>query len=526
MKKIIINLICVSCLILTSCNALDQYPINSFTDDNFWTETRANYVLSQAYSQMYGSGTMFSNEERTDNLYTSGGNSLLQGSVDIFNGTFSGEWSGRYTGIRTCNLFLNNIDAISMNSQLKERMIAEARFIRAYQYFRLLTWFGDTPHSNDLISLSESFTISRKPRAEVLAWVRSELNDIVGALPTKQQYAAADNGRITKGAVMGMLARTYLYDNEWQDVATITEKIMNGEYGAYDLFRTYDGIFLQENQYNTEIMLDYGYVPEIRTWSDMRDVVPPSQGARTNGFSPTQELVNDYVMINGLPITDPNSLYNAEDPYVNRDPRFYHTIVYHGYEWKRPDGSTVVINIRPGSTPETNDIYVAGSLIPSQTGYYLRKWYDPQARQSDMASGLNIIMMRYADILLMYAEAKNELNQMNETVWNQTIRRIRARAGFTFEDALDWKSSFTQGELRDIIRRERRCELAIEGLRIFDLRRWKTAEIVLNGRPTSAPFANPALTPRVFNPSRDYLWPVPGAQIDINPNLLPNNPNW
>ena len=537
MNKIVvkIKLICLACLILTSCNDLDQHPIHQFTDGNFWeTEARALIVLSQAYNQMYGAGVMFDNEGRTDNLYDQTPSTYLQGTADVSLNTFADEWRDCYQGIRTCNILLDNIDYVPMDPDRKERMKAEARFIRAFLYFRLATWFNHVPHSEGMITLSEARTMGRKPYADVMAWVRSELNAVAEILPTKQEYSAADNGRITKGAAMGMLARTYLWDNDWQNtdwrsIANITERIMNGEFGTYDLFPSYEGLFRQANEYNQEIMMCVGYVPIDRTWNQLWDGIPQSQLGRHNNKAPTQELVDSYVMLNGLPITDPNSGYQAASPYANRDPRFRLTVVHHGYEWIRPDGSVEIINIDPASVPEGQepgpDIYQAGAGSSPQTGYYLRKWWCPDAQQDGQASGLNIIMLRYADILLMHAEAKNELDEMNEAVWDETVRKVRERAGFTYNDALDWRT-LSKTALRDIIRGERRSEFAIEGTRVFDLRRWRLAEIVMNGRPTAAPYANPALTLRSFNPARDYFWPVPQSQIDINPNLLPNNQGW
>lgn len=534
MKKVIFNYICMLCLVLVSCNDLDQFPINKFTDNNYWTsEEKASAILNQAYNKMDEAPNVFNMERVTDNIFVAKAtdeNTVGMGLADAFNDFYSKFWKAAYEGIKDCNILLDNIDQVPMDESRKSRMKAEARFIRAYLFFRLTTQYGDVPFFDYQIELEESQVIARTPHADVVSWVRKELNELVNILPTKQQYAAADNGRITKGAVMGLLARTYLYENDWANIASTCKKIMDGEYGAYDLFPSYEGLFLPENEYNSEVMLDISYVPEYKTWDNMRDNIPISAGARSSEYAPTQELVNDFVMLNGLPISNSNSGYNPDDPYVNRDPRFTYSIVYHGYQWKRPDGTVYTINIKPGVDPDSKDNYVAGSLTSSQTGYYLRKWFDPMAREEDQASGLNIILMRYADILLMYAEAMNEQNQMSAQVWDATIGKIRQRAGFTDPNALNWDASLSQSDLQQIIRRERRCELAFEGTRLYDIRRWKTAEVVMNGTPTGARYQNNntthiVLPTRQFNPARDYLWPVPGSERDINPNLS-QNPNW
>ena len=537
MKKKLIKystgLFMVAAMLLSSCNEMDLAPTNKFTDLNYWTSTaKASAVLNMAYSQMNSASYFFGNVRLTDDLYEGRGNTdekiITAGQADAALGRFANEWANCYTGIKTCHTFLENVDRVpNMNENLKTRMKAEVRFIRAYLFFRLTSHYGDVPLFTQNITLTEANSIVRSPKSDVVSFVRTELNEIVKILPTKQEYTAADNGRISKGAVMTLLARTYLYENDWPNVASVTEKIMNGEYGQYELFPSYEGLFLPENEYNNEVILDMGYTLTLRTWSEFYDAIPLSVGGRVNAAAPTQELVNNYVMINGKGINEAGSEYNEANPYVNRDPRFNTTIVYHGYKWKKGDGTVSTIYIKPGSSSTAGasnlDEYAGQGQNSTATGYYIRKYFDPQA-PAGMASGLNLILMRYADILLMHAEAKNELGQMNEAVWNKTIKPIRQRAGFTNVSALNFPVG---GDLRNIIRSERRSELAVEGLRLFDIRRWKTIETVLNGNPHGAKFAADntqyiQLDTRRFNKDRDYLFAVPQSQRDINKNLTQN----
>ena len=522
-------------LFLASCNSLDLAPTNKFTDLNYWTSTdKASSILSMAYNQMFNDSYYFANERLSDNLYEDRGNTdekiFTSGQANSTLGRFDKEWSDCYAGIKTCHTFLENVDRVpGMDETLKIRMKAEARFIRAFLYFRLASQYGDVPLFDHNLTLEESAVLTRTPKADVIAFVRSELNAIVTDLPTKQEYAAADNGRITKGAVMMLLARTYLYENDWTNVASLCEGIMNGSYGQYSLFSNYDGLFLPDNEYNSEVILDMGYVPFLKTWSEYYDAIPLTQGGRISAFAPTQELVDDYVMLNGKSITDSGSGYDENNPYVNRDPRLTYTIVYDGYQWKKLDGTTATIYIKPGSAElagaSTLDEYAGPGKNSSATGYYLRKWYDATAPQG-MTSGLNLILMRYADVLLMYAEAKNELGQMNADIWNETVGAIRARAGFTDASALNYPDSGS--DLRSIIRRERRCELALEGTRLFDIRRWQIAPTVMSGTPHGAKFVNDntqyiVLGARSFDPNRSYLFAVPQSQIDIDKNLTQNS---
>lgn len=525
-------------LLFTSCNSLDLAPTNKFTEENYWTTTeKANMVLNMAYSQMYDANYFFNTEALSDNIYEGRGSSsekaISSGQADASNGRFAAEWSDCYAGIKTCHTFLENVDRIpDMDETLKTRMKAEARFIRAYLYFRLTTWFGDVPLFDHDILLSDSKTISRTPQADVLAFIRSELDDILQYLPRKEDYAEADKGRITSGAAVALKARAYLYSNDWENVVSTCEKLINStDYGQYSLFSSYNGLFLPENENNSEVILDVEYVPSLRTWGNYYDFAPLSVGARVNAMAPTQELVDSYIMLNGKSITSSGSGYNESNPYKNRDPRLTSTVVYQEFPWKKPDGTIQTIYIKPGSAPDESaavDEYKGQGSNSTSTGYYMRKYYDPTSLAS-FTSGLNLILIRYADVLLMYAEAKNELGQMNESIWNMTVRALRQRAGFTDPEALVYNSALSKTDMQAVIRNERRCELALEGLRIFDLRRWKTAQTVMNGYPHGAQYGDPAtdngyirLDKRSFNPDRDYLWAVPQSEKDLNPNLGQN----
>ena len=232
-------------------------------------------------------------------------------------------------------------------------------------------------------------------------------------------------------------------------------------------------------------------------------------------------------MLNGLPIDDPASNYDENNPYQNRDPRLEATIIYDEYTLTGFDGNQLVIDTSPGAAPD--GLNYSSNSTP--TGYYVSKFYDPEAR-SQTYSGLNLILIRYAEVLLTYAEAKIELGTFTEQDWNTTIRAIRERAGLQGQ-ALEYPGS-DQAVLRDILRTERRIELAFEaGHRFFDIRRWRIAEDVLNGWahgiPTEEASGEDGYTRvdfRTFDEGKHYLWPIPLSEIELNDNLSPNNPNW
>jgi len=534
-----IKFIPVALLLLVSCEDLDLAPENVFTDSTYWTSVeKAQTFLNTAYSQMQNSSNFFYNEALSDNAFNGRGDnagaaSIAAGIYDPSLGRLKSEWNDRYAGIKTCNLIIENIDRVpNADPAVIARMTAEARFLRAFQHFQLTTWFGDIPLLKKDPSLQEAQTITRTSHAEVVQFVLDELDAIAPLLPKNTQLTNAERGRITMGAVAALKARVLLYEGRWADVIQTTEKFMAMDYGQYGLFSSYEGLFEAKNEYNSEdiLSLQYATPTEPRSWGEFFDMAPISAGARLNALAPTQELVDSYLMLNGKTINEAGSGYNENMPYMNRDPRLTSTVVYDQYQWKEANGSIRTINIKPGTAPGNPDEFVQGSSATS-TGYYTRKYYDVE-HGTDLKSGINLMLFRYADILLMYAEAKNELSQMNSSVWDQTIKALRIRAGFTDAAALSFNSALGQPALQEIIRNERRTEFGMEGLRIFDIRRWKIAEDVLNGYahgakfgPTSVDNGYLRVNLRTFDPDKHYLWPVPRDERLINTNLS-QNPNW
>jgi hypothetical protein len=523
-------------ILALACNKLDTAPTDRYTELNYWTSPdKADLVLNMAYKQMNNESYFFYNEGLSDNAYAGRGdaNGVMSISSGVYDPSLSRleqEWTFHYAGIKTGNTLLENIGRVpGMDQGLRSRMMAEAKFLRAFHYFQLATWWGAVPLVTKTISVDEAQTIKRSPRGEVIAFVLKELDDVAAVLPVNTSYSGANTGRISKGAAIALKARVLLYEGRWADVVTECGKLIgNTNNGAYSLFPSYAGIFRPQNENNSEVILSSGFVPELRTHSEFIDFVPISVGARLNGLAPSQELVNDYIMSNGKAIGETGSGYNESNSYQGRDPRMGATLVYDGYLWPKNNGSLKTIYIKPGTDPDRNapDEYKPGS-VSSPTGYYIRKYYDSTA--NNFNSGLDLILIRYADVLLMYAEAKNELGTLDQASWDNTIKLLRARAGFTDPAALNFDPSWSQTQLKDIIRRERRTELAMEGLRVFDIRRWKTAETVLNGYVHGAKFADPSVdngyiraNSRVFNASKHYLWPVPRDERALNINLDQN----
>lgn len=520
-------------VLLSGCNGMENPPTNKFTDNSYWTSTaKAQYVVNMAYSQMYNARRMWSDECLSDNLYNGrtvdDERAIRKGTATPSLDLFQNEWKDLYSGIKTCHVFLDKIDLVpNMDEAVKARMIAEVRFIRASLYFRLTNFYGAVPFFTKDITLEESHTLSRTDRATVIDFVHRELDEIMDALPTRDQLPEGERGKITKGAVCALQARVYLMDSNWDKVLEYTGRLMDkqSEYGTYALFPSYAGLFDEANEYNEEIIMDRSYVRNQITWGEMEDMIPLSRGGRAISRVPQQSLVDTYLMLSGATIRERGTDYNPDYPYDNRDPRLTATIIYDGYDWSgnvNDNTKDVVIKIRPKSGP---DAYEGGGNSTA-TGYFTRKYYNPQA-PGDQNSGMNIITMRYADILLMYAEAMLETSGMTQEVWDKTIRPIRKRAGFTADAALNFPQGKSTEEIRQIIRDERRVELAMEGLRWFDIKRWKAGTQYLSGKVRGASFVDKnKLDTRSFEEARDYLWAVPTSQVNLNRNLAPNNPGY
>jgi len=304
-------------------------------------------------------------------------------------------------------------------------------------------------------------------------------------------YAVVDKGRATKGAAYAMKARALLWAGKWTEAAAAAKSVIDLK--AYTLFPDPRGTFFFENEGNSEVIFDLQY--KFPEFVHSMDIILDA----FNTVAPLADLVNDFYMANGKPIIDPTSGYDAKNPYVNRDLRFYASINYPGAKYK---GATV--------TPTTYP----------RTGYGQKKYtvYKdtevPAAIKADNQSELNYIFLRYADVLLMYAEAQNEAVGPDQSVYD-ALKLIRLRAKMP-----EFTPGLTKEQMRQEIRHERRIELAGEGMYYFDIRRWRTAEVVMNADIFN--YLGVKFGTRKFNKDRDYLWPIPTIALQTNSALVQN----
>lgn len=514
-----------------SCLSLDTPPYDRETDLTYWDEdpNAALYALNTCYTGIASIDELMLSETMTDNAYMSRTSGYTQA---IGNGSFSTAddyvelvWDSKYAGIRQCNELLANIDRVpGLEESLKKRYIGEAKVIRAHHYYELYTKFGDVPYIDYVISIEESQVISRTDRAVVVSNIISDLDEVISGEYLPTSYGDADKGRMTIWAAKALKAKVNLFEGNWKEVRDITSDIMRN--GGFVLFPDYSGLFEAANEYNSEIIMDIEYMPNSRENNFQYNFLPPSLGGYAI-LCPLQSLVDSYIMINGKRIKEDGSGYDEADPFKDRDPRLKATIIYTGNSYIKADGTEAVIDCKEGG-----DGYNM-QADATKTGYYVRKYWDKTYR-SNLLSGLNPIVIRYADILLMNAEAKAELGELDEQSWNATIKQIRERAGFPKDGpAVTYPSNLSKDELIEVVRQERRSELAMEGHRYKDIIRWKIAEDVMNGwchgfRTEAVVGADDGyirIEQRQFDPVKHYLWPIPQAERDLNKNLS-QNPNW
>lgn len=525
MKKYTYCFLLATSLLLPGCNKdfLERNPQDAYSNSSLWSSSNdALSALNGCYSGWEDAYNTLYMDCASDNAY---GQYYWEGYTYFGNGSITpssaysqDRWN--YSTIQKCNWFLENIDVTPMDEALKTRFKAEARFLRAYQYYTMSQLYGDVPLVTKSISGEDANIISKTPIAEVQAFVISELTAISAILP--ERYTGSDVGRITKGAALALKARLELFTGKYADAIASAQKVMQL---GYSLYPSYQDLFRIQNENNQEVILDIQY-KENDYSNGTIGVMPSSSFGGWSSINPTQALVDAYETKEGKLITDPSSGYSAYDPYTNRDPRLKVTVLVPGQLY----GGKYFNSI------ESSSADIIGGGNNSTTGYIVNKYTSNLSDYPDMwNTGLNQILIRYAEVLLIYAEAKVEAGQIDASVYD-AIDAVRTRAGMPKTDRGIYSG---QAALRELVRRERRVELAMEGLRWFDVKRWKIgkevmAKPVMGARLGKVDAATGKLTltgdhvkaeDRSFDETKNYLWPIPQSEIDINKNLR-QNPNY
>lgn len=444
-------------------------------------------------------------------------------------------WSQMYQGIRYANLCYNNIGRVPFqNPALAGYFVGESQFLRAFYYFQLVKRFGGVPILGNLVGTpQDDLSIPRSSFRESIDYIVGQLDSSLEKL-RPEPVAPGDLGSASKGWALALKAKVLLYaasplnnpDNDlslWQQAADAAKALIDADY--YHLENNFGDIFIKDQIRELIVFKKLSNGNTIEAANGPAGYL--NIGGNGAATSPTQELVDAFGMKNGLPITDPASGYDPDDPYVNRDPRFYLTVLYNGSQWLRRSVETY-----EGGLDKPNS-----SFVQTQTSYYMRKFMGNFENETKYASHpRSAIYIRYAEILLAYAEALNESTGPVSEVYDQ-LAALRQRAGIEAggDGMYGLKPGMSQGEMREVIRNERRMELAFEGQRFFDIRRWKIAEDVyakpLHGKritisPGTGELASqtvPVVTP--FFVPKMYRFPIPYKVLVVSDGLE-QDPDW
>ncbi|KAA6348378.1 RagB/SusD family nutrient uptake outer membrane protein [termite gut metagenome] len=594
MKKYIQSLlVCVIVLTFSACkDFLDITPHDRIADTGVWDNAASiKFYINDVYQSVNGPLYIWSSRASRDNItapaifdnFMTGDLWYNAGSIYTYSqwGKSTGlgaliRWTDCYTNIRKINNAIEGLNgSAALAQEQKERYLGDMYFWRAMLYYELFCFYGKVPIIDHSQNRNEEEIFSpRDSEIDVVNFFIGDFEKAITYLP--KDIPDSELGRSTKGAAIGMLATAYLYlagvmediigteAREYYKKAYETADILitGNLKGKYDLFgknaadkgQAYHDLFMAANEYNEEVIFDIQFTDDGldvggsgRRGHDLMGVSHPGSYAQTTDGSyggwgrntPTQNLVDEFRMADGSAFDWSNPTHAAH-PYDNREPRFYASILYTGAPWR---GDIIYASTNKPNTAGTalidNATMKRGTNSYTMTGYYLKKLIDPTKRGGTPnryapfeGSDQNLIVLRYAEILLTYAEAKNEYSGPDQSVYD-ALNAVRNRGG------LPDVSGLSQDVLRETIRTERHIELCFENKRYFDIMRWrKGPEIIgkdvygidvtyrmVDDVPVPS-YTKVLLTTKSFESPKNYLMPIPDAVTGRNPNLLPNNPGW
>ena len=521
----------------SSCSDfLDRYPLDELSDSSFWkTENDAMMAVTDIYGYLptWDQDEDINSDNAVHGIKWAAGN-ISKGIYDPMDQS----WAGSYTPIRQCNLVLEKVKDIEMSDESRKKIEGQAYFFRAFVYFNLIRSFGDVPYIDKPLNLTDVEDITRTPREEVYAKVMADFDKAIEYLP--EEWDAANTPRVTKGAALAMKARAALYYSNWQVAADASKAVIDlGKYELYDAGNTgkYQELFWEKSDGCDENILYVQFNYPDKTHYLIGWECFPTLG--WGGMNPTQSLVDAFEDKDGAPISK-STIYNEKEPFKNRDPRLEVNVLHDGEEMYG-----VTIKVKPLKSSGKTGIEQHGDA--TATGYYQQKWLDPSIdpQSEGWNMGKDWVVIRYAEVLLTYAEAMNELHPLSAESFD-AVNQVRRRVGMPdLQNTDPSKPTYcaTQDELRKRIQNEWRVEFALEGgKRMWDIRRWGIAKEVLN-----APFlglkmkpvegvvdGKPAIVDYILYEGENiklagshyedhnYLLPVPQKEIDLNPKLTQN----
>jgi hypothetical protein len=492
-------------VILPSCESvLDKQPLDQMSTETFWkSESDVELALTACYNSLNNSlisWDITTLDAMSDDLYHQHGhygiNGLAKGVIEATSGgAVKDIYDYAYKGIARCNFFLGNIDHMSMDAGKKDQYKGEVKFLRAHFYFYLTEFYGGVPLYLQSPTTEEAKSVKRSSKNDVLNAIYEDLDFAIRNLPDNKY-----EGHVVKATAIALKSRVLLHNEKWAESAEYAKQVIDN--ASFGLSETYMAIWNSQTQENNpEIIFSVKYLnPNLQQ---------PFYGADIvfnwwHSTGPIKYIIDTYECLDGKDISE-SPLYNAETPYENRDPRLkWCNYVdmdpwYYGQD-VLGDG---VKRWRPGFTGGDN---------PPATDFLLKKFnnisYYPISYS--VKTDYDAVLIRYAEVLLIYAEAKNEASGPDNSVY-EAINAVRSRVGMpSLEEGLN------KDQMREKIRKERRIELAYEGKRYMDLKRWKIAHLIL------PQVVDPGGSRRFFENPKHYLFPIPQSEIDINKNLEQN----
>lgn len=529
-------------LSFSSCD-LERFPLTDLSEENFWNdESNAELALTSLYRGGITNGLEYSvsdfwsyhgllfMEHLTDNAFDRRGENnpffqISSGKLVNTNSFISNYWKSAYSRIGKCNRFIEGIQSAS-DSETKDRMIAEARFLRATQYHYLASYFKDVPLVVNSLSGEEANSVTKTSQADILTWCTKEFREAADDLPRFKDISSAETGRVCKQAALAFLGRTYMLQKDWKNAADVYREII--EYGDNSIHSSYSELFWPGTGVGNKENIFYISYLENYFGCGM-----PQQGlsAKDGGWSlsnPTSGLFEAYEFTDGTPFSYDDPRYNPNNLGENRDPRLDYTLYYNG---------SIFMGTEYRMSPDYDASVkerVDYSSEASKTGFMWRIYYDENPI-SDLTSYSAVTpIIRYAEVLLSYLECLIEDGQaIDQNILDATINQVRRRADVNMPPITETDPTL----LLNKVRNERRIELAYEGIRYWDLLRWGIAHEVLTGEIWGAPYPNSSLYStstkhidptgncrwyvgrRDFRNPQDYTWPIPLSEQNINPNL-------
>ena len=561
----IIKTVCLagSLALLSACEDwLEIEPKDRFGDTTVWgSEENADMFLNDIYNQLPHLNNETQNlDQYSDNSYV--GAEWMNARTTIYTGALSptswipGPWDmwkwgrqnnddakGQYERIRSCNLFITKVTESDFSADYKKERLAEARFLRAWFYHYLWMAYGGVPIITEVLdnNVSTDIFYPRETAQKTFEFIDKELDEIKDDLLPRR--SGSDLGRASKGAILTLKGWVELFHaselrnpgkdkKRWEAAAATLKDVIDLQ--VYHLQPTILDLWTEATNNNDEVIFDFQMSKQNggRREGLFGPVFVKGVQSSWGNMQPTQELVDDYCMANGLPITDPASGYNKNNPYKNREKRFYQSILYDGSMWQ---GEEIITRVGVGSH---NEIDTSSDSDVTNTGYYTRKTIDESVNGADnlqMSNGMaNYIFFRYADVLLMYAEASLEAGDKPTAI--EYLDMVRTRGDNMPSIGDTYPQGITENQLREIIRRDRRIELAFEDKRWWDILRWKICdgENGVMNKPIGGmkiedtngdgvwEYNYHEVGKRTFLP-RMYYQPIPQYVIDKNPVIREQN---